>query len=642
MIFNVLIFLFVLGLLVFFHEMGHFLAAKACGVYVDRFSLGMPPRVWGFRWGQTDYCIGAMPFGGYVKMAGQEDSPRSDEEQQADYAHVPPEQWFNKKPVWQRYIIILAGPFMNIVLAFLLYIIVAGVGAEIPRWKIDNRIGEVAPGSAAADAPLYRLEDGATPNLSGEPDARGWQTADRIVSIDGEEIRNVAVDVAMAAVLGGDAQRQVVIERTNPLDGTTERYLSPVTPKLDEETERLRFGVSRFDAALVDSVLPGEPAEQAGIQPGDVIVAANGQPIDAGTFSKLAQSVPEGEAISVTVRRADGSLHTLDVPAGRRGQFLDFITATPTRAFAYVDGTGATRPALRGPADFLRSLSLSPEAPVARIGAAEATWDQVRALFDRPLSENVAITVEGAAEKSMTVKDALKAITGYDPDAVPAIAAVLNNESKFKRNDRIIAIDGQPATVASLAAVEDAKRGETVTLTIQRPAVGGGVLRRAEEFEVPVTVADTGFIGVVFGQDMVFHRYPPNELLGEAWYRSKQDIGRVIDTLGQLVTGGLSAKELGGPVMIFQVTTAHARMGYSWLLEIMAFISINLAIFNLLPLPVLDGGQCVLLGIEGIRRKPLDVMIVERIQYAGLIFIIFLMLFVTFNDVQRLVQGLLN
>src|SRR5690606_34484116 len=130
--------------------------------------------------------------------------------------------------------------------------------------------------------------------------------------------------------------------------------------------------------------------------------------------------------------------------------------------------------------------------------------------------------------------------------------------------------------------------------------------RRENEFTIETKVADTGFIGVVFGPDMVFHRYPPGQLVPEAWFRSKQDMTRVVETLKQLVSGGLSAKELGGPVMIFQVTTAHARMGYSWLLEIMAFISINLAIFNLLPLPILDGGQCVLLAVEGIRRKPLD------------------------------------
>ena len=81
----------------------------------------MPPRIFGIKIGETDYCIGALPLGGFVKMAGQEDSPMNDEEREKEYGHVPPERWFNKKPVWQRYIIIIAGPFMNLVLAVFLY-----------------------------------------------------------------------------------------------------------------------------------------------------------------------------------------------------------------------------------------------------------------------------------------------------------------------------------------------------------------------------------------------------------------------------------------------------------------------------------------------------------------------------------------
>ena len=129
MLIDILIFILVLGVLIFVHELGHFLAAKACNIYVDRFSLGMPPRAFGVKIGETDYCIGALPLGGYVKMAGQEDAPLSDEERDSTYGHVPEHRWFNKKPVWQRCIVIVAGPLMNFVLAIVLYGVVAAVGA---------------------------------------------------------------------------------------------------------------------------------------------------------------------------------------------------------------------------------------------------------------------------------------------------------------------------------------------------------------------------------------------------------------------------------------------------------------------------------------------------------------------------------
>ena len=108
-----------------------------------------------------------------------------------------------------------------------------------------------------------------------------------------------------------------------------------------------------------------------------------------------------------------------------------------------------------------------------------------------------------------------------------------------------------------------------------------------------------------------------------------------------LVTGGLSPKNLGGPVMIFNVTTEAAQHGLNWLLKITAFISVNLAIFNLLPLPVLDGGHLVFLTLEAIRRKPAPPKLLEWVQQAGVVLIIFLILFVTYNDIRRIVVDFL-
>ena len=134
--FGIIVFLLVLGLLIFVHELGHFVAAKACGVYCNRFSLGMPPRLIGFKFGETDYCLGALPFGGYVKMAGQEDAPMTEEEREKEYGHIPAHRWLNNRPLWQRVVVFAAGPFMNLVLAVILYAAVAAAGAEGPRGPV--------------------------------------------------------------------------------------------------------------------------------------------------------------------------------------------------------------------------------------------------------------------------------------------------------------------------------------------------------------------------------------------------------------------------------------------------------------------------------------------------------------------------
>lgn len=226
MLFNILIFILVLSVLIFFHELGHYAAAKACGIYVDQFSLGMPPRVAGIRLGETDYCIGLLPIGGYVKMAGQEDVPLSEEERVSEFGHVPEDRWYSSKPVWQRAIVIAAGPCMNVVLAVLLYIVMFATPAQWPEAKVDNRIGAIKTEAPAATAPLYQIEPGEEAwSYKGEPDARGWQPGDRIIEINGREVSGIN-DIAMEAALGGGEILDVHLARTMP-DGTVVHLCRP-------------------------------------------------------------------------------------------------------------------------------------------------------------------------------------------------------------------------------------------------------------------------------------------------------------------------------------------------------------------------------------------------------------------------------
>jgi regulator of sigma E protease len=569
MLIDVVIFIIVLGLLVFFHEMGHFLAAKACGIYVDRFSLGMPPRIGGIRLGETDYCLGALPLGGYVKMAGQEDAPLSEEEREQTYGHVPEHRWFNKKPVWQRMIVIVAGPLMNVVLAVLLYAVYAFIGGMVPESEVDNRIGKILPDSPAATAPLYRIgPDGEHADLSGGPDDKGWRTGDRIVTIDGNRIRNI-MDVAIDAILGAGKIMEVRIDRPEP-DGSVTKFLSPVEPKpilTGEQSDRHpRFGIAPFEAALVDSLLADSPANAAGIQPGDVIVRANGQAVDRTTFVELVEKTPEGDALKLEVEREGKTLPVSSVPQ-TVGRFMGL-------GFGVARGTQSDR-------------------------------------------EDEAQPVVGS-------------VSG------PAVTA------GFKAKDHILTINGQPATITLLRETERKHPGDSVEFTVFRPAVLHGFLRKAETRTIKYGITPVRAIGVVLGEKMVFYRVAPAQVLPESLNLSWQALARTMRTLQMLVTGGVSPKELGGPVMIYQVTTSAAHAGLSWLLKITAFISVNLCVFNLLPLPVLDGGLIVCFLIEGIRRKPVDVRILERIQQGGLLLIVGLVIYVTFNDITRWVHSLVE
>lgn len=642
-LFNIAIFIVVLGELVFFHEMGHFLAAKACGIYCERFSLGMPPRLFGFRFGETDYCVGLLPIGGYVKMAGQEDVPMTDEERKEQYGNIPPERWFSSKPVWQRVIVIAAGPFMNIVLAVLLYGIVAAVGADVPEYKVDSRIGLIRPDSPAANAYLYEIaRAGERPDMSGEPDAYGWQTGDRILSINGNAVTNIS-DVAIDAVLGAGEPMLVELERPDPA-GTVKRYLSKVQPVREDGEDHPQFGVAPFHTALAGRILEGTPADKAGIQAGDIITKVDGTLVDAQTFSELISEHTNDKPVHVQVLR-DGESMEFDLKPRIVGRIAD-ITFTPPYSHLIVPDPDNLE-VLFSSAEFGESTGLRSGDVIKRVGGEPATTRLLNRLGEENATGALPVTVERKAgvfggktteiEKELTLGQIRQAITPYDLQAKPVIVDLsdeVQKETGLLRNDVVEAIDGEPATVERLSAIES-RPGERVTLTVRTPAVGFGVIREGETRDVELPIVPKGQVGIEFGAKTVYHRVAPSQVVPEAFRLSWQALARTLKTLELLLTGGLKVNDIGGPVMIFQITTEAARIGYSWLLEITAFISINLAVFNLLPLPVLDGGHLMFLTIEGVRRKPVSPRVMEWVQQAGLVLIIALMLFVTFNDVRR-------
>jgi len=556
MLVDVVVFLLVLGLLVFFHELGHFLAAKACGIYVDRFSLGMPPRLAGVRLGETDYCVGALPFGGYVKMAGQEDAPLSDEEREATYGQVPPERWFSKKPVWQRVIVIFAGPAMNFVLAILLYGIVAAVGAEVPESEVDTRIGPIMENSPASNAPLYKAAGpGESADFSRPPDATGWKTGDRILTINGNRIRSMT-DVVVDAVLGTGETLTVVLERPER-DGTFTRYVSPVEPAQLRDTDpHARFGVAPFETVVIDTATEGSPAMQAGLKKGDIIIRANGNVVDKTTFVKATEDTPEGDILTLEVER-DGQRFTQTVQPETVGR---------------LHGVG--------------------------VG------------FEDPDDETSPLVV-------LSVSDDYRKTGGLRP------------------GDVIEQVEGQPATLSLLRDIERTRKDGAIKVQVRRPKLMLGLVRGEQQFTVQLPVAPVRAIGVQLGTRMVHHRVPAAQVVPESFKLAYQALERTVKTVVLLVQGTLSPRDLGGPVMIYQVTTTAAHWGYWWLFGITAFISVNLCVFNLVPLPVLDGGLLVYLVVEGVRGKPLSPKVQERMQQVGLLLIVCLFLFITFNDISR-------
>lgn len=271
---TILAFVFVLGVLVLVHELGHFWMARRHGVRVLTFSLGFGPKLLTIRRGDTDYCISAIPLGGYVKMAGEN----------ADDARSGRPDEFLSKTKWQRFQILIMGPVMNILLALVVMTVVLYQGAEVPAYEqAPPIVGSVTPGSPAARA--------------------GILPGDRIVSIDGRDVPTWE-RVFMQVMPRAGREIEVVIERQG------ERRVLGIVPDAHTRFEMGDIGVLPEMHPQIRAVTPGSPAQKAGLRAGDTILAVNGEPAPR---DKLVKRINEsaGVELVLTIRR-DG--RTLDVP----------------------------------------------------------------------------------------------------------------------------------------------------------------------------------------------------------------------------------------------------------------------------------------------------------------------------------------
>lgn len=271
--------IFVLTVLVFFHEMGHFMLAKLFGVRVERFSIGFPPRLFGIKIGETDYCISAIPLGGYVKMAGV-----IDESMDTGTLTGAPDE-FASKTWWQKVLILSGGVVMNLILAWILISVLLNVQGEpiIP----ETTVGYVAESGIAQKA--------------------GIEKYDKILKINGVEVHNWN-EVNRLYVSNLGKQMDITIERDGKILNIT---LSKDILK-DKNSERL--DIYPLLPARVGEILPDSPAAKAGLQRGDRIVAINGQPIRSWEdMTKIVRDNPE-KPLDFEIQRGGQRLHVSITP----------------------------------------------------------------------------------------------------------------------------------------------------------------------------------------------------------------------------------------------------------------------------------------------------------------------------------------
>lgn len=301
--------LIVLGVMVLVHEFGHFVVAKWCGVRVEVFSIGFPPRLFGFRRGDTDYRISLLPLGGYVKMAGGEPGePRT-----GDPAEL------TSRPRWQRILISFAGPAANFVLAFLLMAGLYMTYNEVPNFMTGPAVTDVVP----LNSPAWKA---------------GVRPGDKIVVFD--KVHNPTWE-QLEDRAASDANVSVPLTIEREVDGQpqliqTKLFISDPSKGSDFDFDALGLLPKKQEGPLgVRDVIDGDPAARAGLKAGDKITAIDGQPIHSVDAITAWLQQSKGQPVTLEVTRGNQTFTMTATPiwgdngAGKMGYRLGFYPEPP-------------------------------------------------------------------------------------------------------------------------------------------------------------------------------------------------------------------------------------------------------------------------------------------------------------------------
>jgi regulator of sigma E protease len=714
-----------LGAVIFVHELGHFLVAKACGVKCEKFMIGFDIGGYKLAWrhGETLYGIGILTLGGYVKMLGQDDDPAHIKEQmeksQVDErsanakaitgpdgeTYYVDRRSYLAKNVPQRMAIISAGVVMNVIFAFIFAVIAYGMGVPY----IPAVVSEVTPGSPAFEANIrpgdeivqigsqrnptfIQLKSGVTlgdlekgieiqvrkasggevvtiplkprqaagklatigigmpwslklvgdpPVIDDSPAASAKLItpanvkADEAKLMDGDEIVRVG-DVAVkaypefASLLAQqpDKPLQITVRREAKKEGAAASDKKPETQELTFEVapQRLnRFGFS-MKMGPVTAVRSGSPAAEAGIVVGDLIEAVDGRKLGEGSTPAERW---DGETLPDYLRRA--------AAAGRE------VELTVLRE-AKEGEDRETKVRLKPELPTMMNMAFPPRSPgtpmaANEIGLSYEIKNEVAAVTPNSSAATAKIAAGDKILRAKVTKPRDK--DGNVPDPV-VVKFVPDEPSGFGRLWQKV-FGGGPTTRDYLDwprlidMLQFNPAGTEVELTFQRGDAEPFDVRLSPAAAEDAFVATRGFWFKPVEQIRTASSF--GEAVRYGWDETTEALSMVFRFLKKIGTQ-VPISALGGPVTIAKAAGYSAAEGVSSLLIFLTMLSANLAVLNLLPIPLLDGGHLVFLAYEGVRGRPANEKFVVALHTAGFVFIVSLMLYVLALDLNLIPRNL--
>ncbi len=558
-----------LGLLIFVHEMGHFLVAKYFKVRVEVFSLGFGPKLFKFKRGDTTYALSAIPLGGYVKMFGDDPTAQIEtSEQRYSFTH---------KPVSQRFAIVLAGPIVNFLFAIVLFAVIATMGEQ----ALAPKVGDVDPKTAAY--------------------AQGFRPGDEVLSVAGEPVTTWE---EMNSKFQASGDRTVAVDVKHGADKATLQ----ITPKLTANKNPLSWdrsigeveGLSASSKSTFVGVMdPASVAGKAGLKSGDHVKKVNGQEVTMwrDLLASVDASVAAGKPLAFEVERGLLDEKTAEKPETAAAT-LDVAAAKGKTGEAALKALGIEYPQL-----YLAAASK--DAPAAKAGL--RAGDRIVSIDGVKVEsfEQIATIIRGYGDKLPKEAQSSGGLFSSKPEIASAPLNVV-----FSR-------DGVEKTAA------------LVPLVKKRMDVNGNEERRYEIGISPLIVdAMPATVTLDFKN--------PISVVGRGIEQTVKWTSMTILSFVRLFQGEVSPKNVGGFFSIGAMAKKSWQIGAPQFLHVMAIISINLFVLNLLPVPVLDGGHLVFYTIEAIKGAPLSMRKMEIAQQVGLVLLLGLMVFALFNDATRM------